>query len=122
VREGEPPWKNQRQEGLSAEEVSTSQNDALLYSVGGGGCVPRPVGDEGLERNGAKGNGLSTSEYTPLAGGAKSGAVEPENAPERVPRDADLAAVVNAWPGLPAEVKAGILAMVKAARRDGAEG
>jgi hypothetical protein len=30
--------------------------------------------------------------------------------------DTDLAAVVDAWPELPAAIKAGILAMVKAAR------
>jgi hypothetical protein len=31
--------------------------------------------------------------------------------------DPDLAAVVAAWPELPATIKSGILAMVKAARR-----
>jgi hypothetical protein len=36
-----------------------------------------------------------------------------ETKPEAL--DADLAAVVKAWPMLPAAVKAGILAMVKAA-------
>jgi hypothetical protein len=39
-----------------------------------------------------------------------------KNAPsDRVVADADLAAVVDAWPGLPEAIKAGILAMVKAA-------
>jgi hypothetical protein len=32
--------------------------------------------------------------------------------------DPDLAAVVDAWPKLPEALKAGILAMVKAAARD----
>jgi hypothetical protein len=32
--------------------------------------------------------------------------------------DPDLAAVVNAWPELPEAIKAGILAMVKAAQRN----
>jgi hypothetical protein len=30
------------------------------------------------------------------------------------PTDPDLAAIVEAWPGLPEAIKAGILAMVKA--------
>jgi hypothetical protein len=33
--------------------------------------------------------------------------------------DPNLAAVVDAWPKLPEAIKAGFLAMVKAARRDG---
>jgi hypothetical protein len=33
------------------------------------------------------------------------------------PQDPDLAAVVKAWPELPVVIKAGILAMVKAAAR-----
>ncbi len=36
--------------------------------------------------------------------------------------DADLAAIIDAWPALPEAIKAGISAMVNAARRDGAEG
>jgi len=38
------------------------------------------------------------------------------------PTDPDLAAIVTAWPTLPEPIRAGILAMVRAARRDGAEG
>jgi hypothetical protein len=34
-----------------------------------------------------------------------------------VPADADLGAVVEAWPNLPEPIRAGILAMVKAAQR-----
>lgn len=41
----------------------------------------------------------------------KTGAIEPETPPV----DADLAAVIDAWPTLPEAVKAGILAMVSAA-------
>ena len=33
-----------------------------------------------------------------------------------VPADGDLRAVVDAWPGLPEAIKAGILAMVRAAK------
>ena len=45
--------------------------------------------------------------------GAESGAVDPEKALI----DADLAAVINAWPCLPKPVKAGIVAMVHAAEK-----
>ena len=37
----------------------------------------------------------------------------------RITSDPDLASVVNAWPSLPEPMKAGILAMVKAATRKG---
>ena len=43
--------------------------------------------------------------------GSISAAVETKNAHF----DADLQAIIDAWPGLPEAVKAGILAMVKAA-------
>ena len=41
--------------------------------------------------------------------GAESGALGAQNAPF----DPDLATVVEAWPGLPAAIKADILAMVQ---------
>ena len=44
--------------------------------------------------------------------GADAGAVETKNAHD----DADLQAIVDAWPTLPEAIKAGILAMVTAAR------
>ena len=50
--------------------------------------------------------------------GADAGAVETKNAHD----DADLQAIMDAWPDLPEAIKAGIMAMVTAARRDGAEG
>jgi hypothetical protein len=43
--------------------------------------------------------------------GAECGALGAREAPI----DADLAAVVDAWPELPSAIKAGILAMVRAA-------
>jgi hypothetical protein len=46
--------------------------------------------------------------------GAETGAVT-ENLP---PVDADLVALVNAWPTLPAALKAGIVAMVRAAGKE----
>ena len=42
-------------------------------------------------------------------GGAESGALGAREAP----LDADLAAVVDAWPALPDAIKAGILAMIR---------
>ena len=50
--------------------------------------------------------------------GAECGALGAPNAP----LDPDLAVVVDAWPKLPDAIKAGILAIVTAARRDGAQG
>jgi hypothetical protein len=44
--------------------------------------------------------------------GAESGALGAQNGPV----DPDLAAVMEAWPGLPAAIRAGILAMVRAAK------
>jgi hypothetical protein len=44
-------------------------------------------------------------------GGAKSGAL----APRSRPIDAALAALIDAWPTLPEAIRAGILAMVRAA-------
>jgi hypothetical protein len=44
--------------------------------------------------------------------GAESGALGAREAPI----DQELAAVVDAWPALPAAIKAGILAMIRAAK------
>ena len=46
--------------------------------------------------------------------GAESGACDTLNAPQ----DRDLVRVVEAWPELPEPIKAGILAMVRAATID----
>jgi len=50
-----------------------------------------------------------------LQSGAQSGALVAQNRP----CDADLAEVAQAWPSLPAALRAGILAMVRAARGNG---
>ncbi|MFH0983719.1 MAG: hypothetical protein V2A79_19565 [Planctomycetota bacterium] len=42
-----------------------------------------------------------------------------ESTPGTQPADPDLAAVVNAWPALPAAVKAGIVAMIRATAGEG---
>ncbi len=44
-----------------------------------------------------------------------------QNATRLLPDDPDLAAVVDAWPKLPAAIKAGIVAMVRAAVRGNAD-
>jgi hypothetical protein len=50
-------------------------------------------------------------------GGAKSGAVEPSKRPARQAITPDVQILIDAWPALPADVKAGILAMVRALER-----
>lgn len=44
-------------------------------------------------------------------------AVGPHLATDTCRTDADLARIVDAWPALPAAIKAGILAMIQAASR-----
>jgi hypothetical protein len=65
------------------------------------------VGGTGLEHD-EKSSGKTRVVST---GGAESGAVGARQAPA----DSDLLAVIAAWPKLPAKVKAGILAMMRAA-------
>jgi hypothetical protein len=66
------------------------------------------VGDTGLEPT------ANSSEKTALseADGAESGALGARNGPI----DPQLASVIDAWPGLSEPIKAGILAMIRAAR------
>ena len=54
-----------------------------------------------------------------IAGSAASGGTFSNDgrAEYREPNDPDLAAVLDAWPELPEAIKAGIMAMVRAARR-----
>jgi len=66
----------------------------------------------GPERNDVKASSAKPSGESPKAGGAESGA---ESA-EKASKDADLAKVIEAWPGLHEAVRAGILAMVEAAK------
>jgi len=51
----------------------------------------------------------------PADRGTESGTLGDGAASNRQPADPDLADVVKAWPDLPAAVKAGILAMIRAA-------
>jgi hypothetical protein len=75
----------------------------------------KKMGDEGLE---LRPDSTANTTSVPRSG-AESGAVaaDPDaidGAASRLqsPLDADLAAVINAWPALPEAVKAGILAMI----------
>ena len=49
--------------------------------------------------------------------------VLPENRPSQsncsLPEDADFARLMEAWPGLPGHVRAAVMALVDAARKDG---
>lgn len=66
------------------------------------------VAEEGLEPTShSTGNTID-----PPQGGAKSGALGAQNGP----LDPDLAAIVKAWPTLPEPIKAGIVAMIGAAK------
>ncbi len=60
--------------------------------------------------------GVTSSDSPPVEHMQKTGR---KNAPAESPTDPDLEAVAMAWPTLPAALKAGILAMVKAAGGEG---
>ena len=69
-----------------------------------------PLGCEHLQDS-------SGNSQIPTEGGAKPGAPDapkPANTPALYP---DLAEVANAWPTLPPAIRAGILAMIQAAKR-----
>ena len=66
-----------------------------------------PIGATGLERP----HDSSQETDNPLSGGADSGAL-----PSLDPR---LVALIDAWPRLPEPIRAGIAAMLEAARREG---
>ena len=70
-------------------------------------CLSGWGGTRTYAQNSGNSSGLAQS-------GAECGALGAQNAP----LDPDLAAVVDAWHKLPDAIKAGILAMVTAARRN----
>jgi len=72
------------------------------------------MGDTGLEQAAEVSGKTGGSRES----GANSGALGARDAPW----DPDLAAVEAAWPALPAAIKAGILALVRAARQSPASG
>ena len=85
----------------------------------GNGAAPRrgeglrDVPPRGLEPGAASVGGDKDLQNRPARSGAVSGAVPVERPPAA---DPGLAQVVTAWPDLPQAVKAGIVAMVKAAK------
>lgn len=77
------------------------------------------MGDTGLEhpQNPSGKSGVASES------GAKCGALPGDSDPKpalATPADPDLSAVVAAWPNVPPAVRAGIVAMVKAATPDAA--
>ena len=61
--------------------------------------------------------GIELTPHSPgkSASGGSSGAENGAPGDKTAPLDPDLGAVVAAWPNLPAAIKAGILAMIRAA-------
>jgi hypothetical protein len=77
-------------------------------------CIPDPYGDR--QNWSGKDRIRTPPENTGKTGvsdqsSAESGALDPQNAI----LDPELAAVVEAWPALPEAIRAGILAMIRAA-------
>jgi len=71
-----------------------------------GGCYTTPVFKTG---------DANPEPQTPQQVTETANSVLPSGLPDSVPIDPDLAAVVEAWPKLPEAIKAGILAMIRAA-------
>jgi hypothetical protein len=82
-----------------------------------------PVGDAGLIESGRSSEDTRSCDDAPKSGEAKSEAVSTNSgltdpAPA-VPADPDLTALIGAWPALPAPIRAGIVAMIRAAGLNG---
>ncbi|MCC6427501.1 MAG: hypothetical protein IT435_11845 [Phycisphaerales bacterium] len=73
---------------------------------------------EGLEHLRDSAGNTRVSDSGGSKSGNKGGGFGPPTPPAK-PTDPDLAAVIAAWPSLPAAVRAGITAMVKAAGAGG---
>jgi hypothetical protein len=78
-------------------------------------CSPLPAVGEGFDTVSLTANSANSLQQTPNEGEAESEAVWANCGPMK----ADLAAVVDAWSMLPEAIKAGILAMVRAACNGG---
>ena len=61
-----------------------------------------------------------TKTQIPETGGAESGALDGEIGPETAPADADLQAVIRAWPALSGSIRAAILTLAQTATPAGA--
>src|SRR5271157_2546959 len=88
------------------------------------GSSPSPVIDEQARKNPSgpeiyRARVKSPSNPSSRQYPNESGSIRPltatQNATRLLPEDSDLAAVIEAWDGLPEALKAGIVAMVKAA-------
>ena len=73
-----------------------------------------PLTPTGLEPDGATACGDSGLGSPGPGGAAESGAARPGMGSQGAATDAELARVVDAWEGLPAHVRAAILALVEA--------
>ena len=88
------------------------------------GSSPSPVicgstRQESARAHNAKDLGQSTLGPSSRQFTAACGPVRPSTATRLLPADPDFAAVVNAWDRLPEAVRAGIVALVKAALKGG---
>ncbi|REJ92299.1 MAG: hypothetical protein DWQ34_13235 [Planctomycetota bacterium] len=75
--------------------------------------TPR-LAEEGLETT----SNSPAKDAIPPGSGAESGAVDARNGAI----DADLCAVIEAWPDLPADIKAGVMALVRECSEVGRDG
>jgi len=106
------PAAGNRQESLGS--CGVSGNKGLLPAC----TVPREIVQTPhlfpavIDPDYAKPCSKRASGYSPIPSGAESGALAARNPTS----DPDLRAVIAAWPTLPAAAKAGIVAMVRAAR------
>lgn len=106
----------QRQLAAATPNQGTSGLRRSVPHAENGGLA---VGGTRLMRIAASAESGGTSDDGPMAGEAESEAVLTNSGPQApckpTPADPDLAALIAAWPALPAPIRAGIVAMVKAA-------
>ena len=91
----------------------------MYKNAGGGSRTHTPLRATGFESATENSQHAADTGVTQLpAGGAERALkITPEDAPAHPPTDPELQTVVEAWPTLPAAIRVGILAMVKAAER-----
>ena len=102
-----PDWETVRMTETATKALAVNAEDASAIMRGSHGVQVARMGGTGLERPAKPLRKQAIAE----TGGAESGALGGEFDPV----DPDLAAVIEAWPKLPEAVRAGILAMVRAA-------
>src|SRR5262245_10116968 len=107
--------------GLMAGVALTLNQRVVGSSPKGGTCDRgRPIPSRAVISNNLR---RTSSAPSSRPGPPTSEQVRPSTATQiatrMLPDDPDLAAVVAAWPGLPDAIRAGILAMVRAASQEG---